>query len=75
MDEKNSIRRNLEGFHPLTVTKGKADSKAFFKVIMAFPKPKPHNLAKDVKVFHWKDLRPSFVFIHFLLLCKSLMDK
>ena len=50
VDEKTRIRRNLEGFHPLTVTKGKADSEAFFKVIMAFPKPKPRNL--DVEQRH-----------------------
>lgn len=56
VEEKNRIRRNLEGFRPLTVSKGKADSEEFFKVIMAFPTPKPRNIEKDVKVFHWKDL-------------------
>ncbi|KAJ5042095.1 uncharacterized protein L3040_004653 [Drepanopeziza brunnea f. sp. 'multigermtubi'] len=56
VEEKNRIRRNLEGFHPMTVSKGKADSEEFFKVIMAFPAPKPRNIEKDVKVFHWKDL-------------------
>jgi hypothetical protein len=56
VEEKNRIRRNLEGFRPLTVSKGKADSEEFFKVIMAFPPPKPRNIEKDVKVFHWKDL-------------------
>jgi hypothetical protein len=56
VEEKNRIRRNLEGFRPLTVSKGKAESEEFFKVIMAFPTPKPRNIEKDVKVFHWKDL-------------------
>jgi hypothetical protein len=56
VEEKNRIRRNLEGFRPLTVSKGKSDSEEFFKVIMAFPTPKPRNIEKDVKVFHWKDL-------------------
>ena len=56
VEEKNRIRRNLEGFRPLTVSKGKADSEEFFKVIMAFPEPKPRNIEKDVKVFQWKDL-------------------
>jgi hypothetical protein len=56
VEEKNRIRRNLEGFRPLTVSKGKQDSEEFFKVIMAFPPPKPRNIEKDVKVFHWKDL-------------------
>jgi hypothetical protein len=56
VEEKNRIRRNLEGFHPLTVSKIKADSEEFFKVIMGFPAPKPRNIEKDVKVFPWKVL-------------------
>ncbi|CZT42388.1 related to transcription factor medusa [Rhynchosporium secalis] len=56
VEEKNRIRRNLEGFHPVTVSKGKSDSEEFFKIIMAFPAPKPRNIEKDVKVFKWKDL-------------------
>ncbi|KAJ5662229.1 uncharacterized protein N7477_009845 [Penicillium maclennaniae] len=49
VEEKNRIRRNLEGFRPLTVSKAKADSEEFFKVIMGFPAPKPRNIEKDVK--------------------------
>ena len=56
VEEKNRIRRNLEGFHPLTVSKGKTESEEFFKLIMAFPNPKPRNIEKDVKVFPWKIL-------------------
>lgn len=56
VEEKNRIRRNLEGFRPLTVSKAKADSEEFFKVIMGFPNPKPRNIEKDVKVFPWKIL-------------------
>lgn len=56
VEEKNRIRRNLEGFRPLTVSKAKPDSEEFFKVIMAFPTPKPRNIEKDVKVFPWKIL-------------------
>ncbi|KAI9805071.1 MAG: hypothetical protein M1825_000905 [Sarcosagium campestre] len=56
VEEKNRIRRNLEGFRPLTVSKGKQDSEEFFKVIMGFPAPKPRNIEKDVKVFPWKIL-------------------
>ncbi|KAG6212994.1 hypothetical protein E4U34_006921 [Claviceps purpurea] len=59
VEEKNRIRRNLEGFHPLTVSKAKADSEDFFKVIMGFPNPKPRNIEKDVKVFPWKILEPA----------------
>lgn len=59
VEEKNRIRRNLEGFKPLTVSKGKADSEDFFKVIMGFGNPKPRNIEKDVKVFPWKVLGPA----------------
>nr|KMM70597.1 medusa [Coccidioides posadasii RMSCC 3488] len=56
VEEKNRIRRNLEGFRPLTVSKAKAESEEFFKVIMGFPNPKPRNIEKDVKVFPWRIL-------------------
>lgn len=56
VEEKNRIRRNLEGFKPLTVSKAKSDSEDFFKVIMGFGNPKPRNIEKDVKVFPWKIL-------------------
>ena len=56
VEEKNRIRRNLEGFRPMTVSKGKSDSEEFFKLIMGFPNPKPRNIEKDVKVFPWKIL-------------------
>lgn len=56
VEEKNRIRRNLEGFKPDTVSKAKPDTEEFFKVIMGFPNPKPRNIEKDVKVFPWKVL-------------------
>ncbi|KAK4097886.1 hypothetical protein N658DRAFT_258100 [Parathielavia hyrcaniae] len=56
VDEKNRIRRNLEGFRPATVSKSRSESEEFFKVIMGFGNPKPRNIEKDVKVFEWKDL-------------------
>jgi hypothetical protein len=56
VEEKNRIRRNLEGFHPSTVSKTKHESEDFFKLIMAFGNPKPRNIEKDVKVFPWKVL-------------------
>ncbi|PHH62335.1 hypothetical protein CDD81_7255 [Ophiocordyceps australis] len=59
VEEKNRIRRNLEGFHPMTVSKAKTDSEEFFKIIMGFPAPKPRNIEKDVKVFPWKILEPA----------------
>ncbi|KAF9351333.1 hypothetical protein BGX26_010644 [Mortierella sp. AD094] len=56
VEEKNRIRRNLEGFRPVTVSKCKPESAEFFKLIMSFPNPKPRNIEKDVKVFPWKVL-------------------
>lgn len=56
VEEKNRIRRNLEGFRPLTVSKGKTECESFFKLIMQFPSPKPRNIEKDVKVFSWSIL-------------------
>lgn len=56
VEEKNRIRRNLEGFKPDTVSKAKADTEEFFKIIMGFPTPKPRNIEKDVKVFPWRIL-------------------
>ncbi|ORY24968.1 hypothetical protein BCR39DRAFT_471882 [Naematelia encephala] len=53
VEEKNRIRRNLEGFRPLTVSKSRPESEEFFKLIMGFPNPKPRNIEKDVKVFPW----------------------
>ncbi|KAL1923897.1 uncharacterized protein VTP21DRAFT_6932 [Calcarisporiella thermophila] len=56
VEEKNRIRRNLEGFRPSTVSKCKPESAEFFKLIMSFPNPKPRNIEKDVKVFPWRVL-------------------
>lgn len=56
VEEKNRIRRNLEGFRPYTISKCKPDCADFFKLIMGFPYPKPRNIEKDVKVFPWKIL-------------------
>jgi hypothetical protein len=54
VEEKNRIRRNLEGFRPQTVSKNKPASDAFFRTIMSYPNPKPRNIEKDVKVFPWE---------------------
>ncbi|KAI9487409.1 MAG: hypothetical protein EXX96DRAFT_553108 [Benjaminiella poitrasii] len=56
VEEKNRIRRNLEGFQPKTVSKMKPESAEFFKLIMSYPDPKPRNIEKDLKVFRWVDL-------------------
>lgn len=58
--EKNRVRRNLEGLRPLTVSKSTFENRSnednFFRLVMGFPKPRPRNIEKDVKVFPWKDL-------------------
>ncbi|RXW13612.1 hypothetical protein EST38_g12238, partial [Candolleomyces aberdarensis] len=53
VEEKNRIRRNLEGLRPTTVSKHKAGFGDFFQRIMEFPDPKPRNIEKDLKVFDW----------------------
>lgn len=53
VEEKNRIRRNLEGLRPTTVSKHKAGFSEFFQRIMEFPDPKPRNIEKDLKVFEW----------------------
>ncbi|KAK3986831.1 hypothetical protein QBC44DRAFT_401703 [Cladorrhinum sp. PSN332] len=61
VDEKNRIRRNLEGFKPVTVSKAKSESEKFFSVIMGFGNPKPRNIEKDIKVYRWSDLTPGLI--------------
>lgn len=53
VEEKNRIRRNLEGLRPTTVSKHKPGFGDFFQRIMDFPDPKPRNIEKDLKVFDW----------------------
>lgn len=74
IEEKNRIRRNLEGFRPLTVSKAKPESEEFFKTIMGFPAPKPRNIEKDVKVFPWKILGPALKKIISKYVSFSLFD-
>jgi len=59
VEEKNRIRRNLEGFRPQTVSKNKSTSDVFFRTIMGYPAPKPRNIEKDVKVFPWETVAAS----------------
>lgn len=54
VEEKNRIRRNLEGLRPTTVSKSRPGFENFFQRIMDFPDPKPRKIEKDLKVFDWK---------------------
>jgi hypothetical protein len=56
VEEKNRIRRNLEGFKPYTVSKAKDECDDIFRLIMGFPNPKPRNIEKDIKIFPWSIL-------------------
>jgi hypothetical protein len=56
VEEKNRIRRNLEGFKPYTVSKNKDESDDIFRLIMGFGAPKPRNIEKDIKIFPWSIL-------------------
>jgi hypothetical protein len=56
VEEKNRIRRNLEGFKPYTVAKTKDECDDIFRLIMSFPAPKPRNIEKDIKIFPWSIL-------------------
>ncbi|KAL1743068.1 hypothetical protein HDZ31DRAFT_21281, partial [Schizophyllum fasciatum] len=53
VEEKNRIRRNLEGLRPTTVSKHRSGYEGFFQRIMDFPDPKPRNIEKDLKVFEF----------------------
>jgi hypothetical protein len=57
VEEKNRIRRNLEGFKPMTISKSKPGTEEFFRLIMELPSPRPRNIEKDVKVFEWGKLK------------------
>jgi hypothetical protein len=55
VQEKNRIRRNLEGYRPETVKK-EGNTNLFFNQVMAYTTPKVRNIEKDIKVFLWSDL-------------------
>jgi hypothetical protein len=55
VQEKNRIRRNLEGYHPKTVKK-EGVTLRFFNQVMSYAQPKARNIEKDIKVFLWSDI-------------------
>ena len=58
VQEKNRIRRNLEGYHPQTVKK-EGNTHRFFNQLMSYAQPKTRNIEKDIKVFLWSDITKS----------------
>jgi hypothetical protein len=55
VQEKNRIRRNLEGYKPETVRK-EGTTGSFFNQVMSYVSPKTRNIEKDIKVFLWSDI-------------------
>lgn len=55
VQEKNRIRRNLEGYKPETVRK-EGSTGYFFNQVMTYVSPKTRNIEKDIKVFLWSDI-------------------
>lgn len=43
------------------MSKTKAETEVFFKLIMSFERPRPRNIEKDVKVFKWREFGPALV--------------
>ncbi|KAI7854879.1 hypothetical protein BDC45DRAFT_439851 [Circinella umbellata] len=53
IEEKNRIRRNLEGFHPITVSKHEEETADLYYHVMGFKAPFPRSIEKDFKIFDW----------------------
>lgn len=56
MEEKNQLRRILDSFGPLDLKREDPDTEGFFRLIMAFPDPKPRNNEATARVFPWSVL-------------------
>jgi len=77
----NKIKKINNSFQPITVSKNRQQHEDLFKLIMGFPRPKPRNFEKDIKVFLWEILPSSLmkilfrcVRIYFFFLQKVLCD-
>ncbi|KAI4122589.1 MAG: hypothetical protein LQ338_005730, partial [Usnochroma carphineum] len=56
VEERNRVRRNVDGFHSITTGKGRPETEDLFNIITGFTDYKPRKIAKAIKVFAWKDL-------------------
>ena len=54
--DKNRIRRRMDEFRPVTVSKTKPECEAFFKLLIGYSDPTPMKIKKDTKVFSWHSL-------------------
>ena len=58
-EERNRIRRNLQCFEPITLTKNAEKKDAdpvFFARVMGYDEPTTSKIEKDIKVFRWSTL-------------------
>ncbi|EHK44783.1 hypothetical protein TRIATDRAFT_220527 [Trichoderma atroviride IMI 206040] len=58
VERKNRLRRNLEGFHPVTISKTNPHNSGLFKTVMAFGYPRPRDIEGDFRVLPWNCLEP-----------------
>ncbi|UKZ59991.1 uncharacterized protein TrAtP1_001279 [Trichoderma atroviride] len=65
-EEKSQILQTLDDFKPLTVSKVKAETEDFFKLIMSLSHPQPSNFEIQIEVHRWEALLPAL---------KTIMDK
>jgi len=56
LEQKNRIRRNLEGFNPLTIVGNKKICQDMFNLVMSLMKPRPKNFDRGIKIFPWEVL-------------------
>ena len=61
LEQKNRIRRNLEGFHPLTVTSNRDGNDDIFQLIMDLMRPRPKNFDRGIKIFPWEVLHVAVI--------------
>lgn len=65
-EEKSQILHDLDDFNPLTVSRMKAETEDFFKLIMSLPHPQPSNFDIQIEVHRWETLLPTL---------ETMMDK
>lgn len=58
-EQKTHVIHSLKDFHPLTVSKIRAETEDLFKLIMGLSNPQPSNLNVDIRVLYWETLLPA----------------
>lgn len=73
VEEKNRIRRNLEGLRPITLSKSNKQTKRLFEQVMSYAEPLPRKIEKDIKVFEWSCLEAAVDRVFSKKVCKHLI--